>query len=79
MLVEFEPGATQGRSAACKNVTRGVFVERERETVSSPAAAFDDFVVTHQASLVRYATLLAGSPAQGEDLVQEVLIRLYPR
>ncbi len=28
---------------------------------------------------MRYATLLAGSAAQGEDLVQEVLIRIYPR
>lgn len=56
-----------------------MFVERERETVSSPAASFDEFVVLHQTGLVRYATLLAGSPAQGEDLVQEVLVRLYPR
>lgn len=56
-----------------------MFVEGERETVTSPATSFDEFVVTHQAGLVRYATLLAGSPAQGEDLVQEVLVRLYPR
>jgi RNA polymerase sigma-70 factor (sigma-E family) len=54
-------------------------VEREQVTVTSPDASFDDFVATHQSSLVRYAALLAGSPAQGEDLVQEVLIRLYPR
>jgi len=56
-----------------------VFVERERETVTSPAASFDEFVLTHQAGLVRYAALLAGSATQGEDLVQEVLVRLYPR
>lgn len=41
--------------------------------------SFDEFVRRHQAGLVRYATLLAGSAAQGEDLVQEVLIRIYPR
>jgi len=56
-----------------------MFVERERETVSSPATSFDQFVTDHKAGLVRYAALLAGSPIQGEDLVQEVLVRLYPR
>ena len=45
----------------------------------SSAAAFDEYVRQHQAALVRYAALLAGSRAQGEDLVQDVLIRLYPR
>jgi RNA polymerase sigma-70 factor (sigma-E family) len=43
------------------------------------AASFDQYVTEHQAGLVRYATLLAGSRALGEDLVQDVLIRLYPR
>lgn len=47
--------------------------------MGSAAASFDDFVATHQTALVRYAALLAGSPAQGEDLVQDVLVRLYPR
>ena len=42
-------------------------------------ARFDDFVRVQRVSLVRYAALLAGSRAQGEDLVQDVLIRLYPR
>jgi RNA polymerase sigma-70 factor (sigma-E family) len=42
-------------------------------------ASFDGFVREHQAALVRYAALLAGSVAQGEDLVQEVLVRLYSR
>lgn len=45
----------------------------------SRADRFDAFVREHQRALVRYASLLAGSPAQGEDLVQDVLIRLYPR
>ncbi|MCU1658427.1 MAG: hypothetical protein JWO57_3083 [Pseudonocardiales bacterium] len=43
------------------------------------APCFDDFVRDHQVALVRYATLLCGSRHQGEDLVQEVLVRLYPR
>ncbi len=47
--------------------------------VAGDAASFDAFVTAHQAGLVRYAALLAGSPAQGEDIVQDVLIRLYPR
>ncbi len=41
--------------------------------------SFDDYVRDHQVALVRYATLLSGSQAQGEDLVQEVLVRLYRR
>jgi RNA polymerase sigma-70 factor (sigma-E family) len=41
--------------------------------------SFDEFVERHQAGLVRYAALLSGSAAQGEDLVQEVLIRVYLR
>lgn len=43
------------------------------------AASFDAYVRDQQAGLVRFAALLCGSPAHGEDLVQEVLIRLYPR
>ena len=42
-------------------------------------AAFDRFVAEHRTGLVRIAALLSGSVAQGEDLVQDVLIRLYPR
>jgi RNA polymerase sigma-70 factor (sigma-E family) len=41
--------------------------------------SFDEFVERQQAGLVRYAALLSGSAAQGEDLVQEVLIRVYLR
>ena len=41
--------------------------------------AFDHFVAEHRVALVRVASLLSGSVAQGEDLVQDVLIRLYPR
>ncbi|SHH63978.1 RNA polymerase sigma-70 factor, sigma-E family [Jatrophihabitans endophyticus] len=43
------------------------------------AASFDAYVLAHRTALVRYATLLAGSPAVGEDLVQDVLVKLYPR
>lgn len=41
--------------------------------------SFDDFVRDNQVALVRYATLLSGSRASGEDLVQDVLVRIYPR
>jgi RNA polymerase sigma-70 factor (sigma-E family) len=61
-------------------VTGGVCVERDWQAVTADdAASFDAYVTEHQAGLVRYATLLAGSRALGEDLVQDVLIRLYPR
>jgi RNA polymerase sigma-70 factor (sigma-E family) len=61
-------------------VTGGVSVERERQLVADDdSASFDQYVSEHQVALVRYATLLAGSRALGEDLVQDVLIRLYPR
>lgn len=46
---------------------------------SESQESFDDFVRREQAGLVRYAGLLAGSRAQGEDLVQEVLVRIFPR
>jgi RNA polymerase sigma-70 factor (sigma-E family) len=41
--------------------------------------SFDAFVHAHQRALVRYAALLAGSAADAEDLVQEVLVRVYRR
>jgi RNA polymerase sigma-70 factor (sigma-E family) len=63
-----------------------VFDDRElhevpEDELSSAAdgSDFDAFVRAHQRALVRYASLLSGSAAQGEDLVQEVLTRLYPR
>ena len=43
------------------------------------AQSFDEFVHEHQQALVRYATLLSGGQGDAEDLVQEVLIRVYPR
>jgi RNA polymerase sigma factor (sigma-70 family) len=43
------------------------------------ATSFDAYVKHNQAGLVRYATLLSGSVAHGEDLVQDVLTRLFPR
>lgn len=39
------------------------------------AGSFDDFFRLEQGGLVRYAALLTGSTAQGEDLVQDVLVR----
>lgn len=47
--------------------------------MTEQAAEFDRYVREHQQSLVRYAVLLTGSAAHAEDLVQEVLARLYPR
>lgn len=46
---------------------------------SSVAVSFDDFVRDNQQALVRYAALLSQSRAHAEDLVQEVLVRVYPR
>ena len=45
----------------------------------STDASFDRFVAEHQRGLVRVAALLCGSAPLGEDLVQDVLVRLYPR
>jgi RNA polymerase sigma-70 factor (sigma-E family) len=45
--------------------------------VSARDVEFDAFVRNSQAGLVRYATLLCGSPAEAEDIVQNVLIRVY--
>ncbi|MBV9594222.1 MAG: SigE family RNA polymerase sigma factor [Actinobacteria bacterium] len=47
--------------------------------MSSRAASFDSYVLDRRTPLVRYATLLTGSRVDAEDVVQEVLIRLYPR
>jgi RNA polymerase sigma-70 factor (sigma-E family) len=65
-------------------VTGELYLEQERDAMSDDTrraseAAFDRFVAEHRTSLVRIAALLSGSVAQGEDLVQDVLIRLYPR
>ena len=43
------------------------------------AGSFENFFQVQHAGLVRYAALLAGSTAQGEDLAQEVLVRMYLR
>ena len=67
-------------------MARNLSVEGERDTVAAGGAqgscvdaSFDRFVAEHQRALVRVAALLCGSTAQGEDLVQDVLVRLYPR
>jgi DNA-directed RNA polymerase specialized sigma24 family protein len=41
--------------------------------------SFDDFVRENQHALMRYAVLLSGTHTDAEDLVQEVLTRIYPR
>lgn len=43
------------------------------------ASSFDQFVHDNQQALVRYAVLLSGSRADAEDMVQEVLVRVFPR
>jgi RNA polymerase sigma-70 factor (sigma-E family) len=47
--------------------------------VVESGSTFDEFVREHQQALVRCAALLAGSRAQAEDIVQDVLVRVYPR
>jgi len=44
-----------------------------------PDAAFTSFVRTHGRQLARTATLLAGDPASGEDLLQAALAQTYVR
>jgi RNA polymerase sigma-70 factor (sigma-E family) len=62
------------------DVTGELCVERRPVTAAADdEASFDRYVLDHQAALVRYATLLSGSQALAEDLVQDVLVRLYPR
>lgn len=60
-------------------VTVDLCVEERPRVYDGSDASFDRYVADRQAALVRYATLLAGSQHQGEDIVQEVLVRLYPR
>ena len=45
------------------------FLGASAQTAAQPhvAAAFDAYVADHQTALVRYATLLSGSQAEGED------------
>jgi RNA polymerase sigma-70 factor (sigma-E family) len=40
---------------------------------------FDEYVRVRGPALVRLARLIAGDPHRGEDLVQDVLTRAYPR
>jgi RNA polymerase sigma-70 factor (sigma-E family) len=47
--------------------------------VEGGTTTFDEFVREHQQALVRCAVLLSGSRALAEDIVQEVLVRIYPR
>ena len=45
----------------------------------STGEAFSSFVHAHSASLYRTAYLLTGDPVEAEELVQDVLARIYPR
>ena len=54
-------------------------MEREGGLIDGAAPSFDDYVAAQRTALVRYATFLCGSPALAEDLVQDVLVKLYPR
>lgn len=60
-------------------VVSGHVVYRDQGAAIDVSTSFDDFVRDQRTALVRYAVLLSGSQTQGEDLVQEVLIRIYPR
>jgi RNA polymerase sigma factor (sigma-70 family) len=66
-----------------RRCNRNPSLELERASVAGSdaleAQSFDRFVAEHRLALVRVAALLSGSVAQGEDLVQDVLVRLYPR
>jgi RNA polymerase sigma-70 factor (sigma-E family) len=42
-------------------------------------AAFESFVRTHSANLIRTAVLITGSKHAGEELVQDTLTMLYPQ
>ncbi len=43
------------------------------------AEGYAEFVRAHSASLFRTAVLLTGDRVQGEELLQDVLVRLYPK
>lgn len=51
----------------------------ERVPPMTGPADFDAFVRAHHVGLVKYAVLLCGSRAQAEDIVHDVLTRVYPR
>jgi RNA polymerase sigma-70 factor (sigma-E family) len=55
-----------------------VQADDDRQTVTGPVD-FDAFVRAHHVGLVKYAVLLCGSRAQAEDIVHDVLTRVYPR
>ncbi|MYL28035.1 sigma-70 family RNA polymerase sigma factor [Halomonas sp. 22501_18_FS] len=45
----------------------------------SQARTFDQLVKPHLRGLYRFAHRLTGNPADAEDLVQDVMLKLYPR
>jgi RNA polymerase sigma-70 factor (sigma-E family) len=49
------------------------------EPADAQPIAFEDFVRTETAGLLRSAYLLTGNAASAEDVVQETLTRLFPR
>jgi DNA-directed RNA polymerase specialized sigma24 family protein len=54
-------------------------VERVSDEGSSWPDDFADWVVSRNASLQRFAYLVTGSAADAPDLVQDALLRAYPR
>jgi RNA polymerase sigma-70 factor (sigma-E family) len=71
-FVESDTRTSNARNPATKVVDLPKPDEPGRES-------FDDYVRTHRGALVRYALLLCGSQAVAEDLVQEVLARVFLR
>jgi RNA polymerase sigma factor (sigma-70 family) len=47
--------------------------------VSTSRSAFSDFFAEHRVRLVRACILLAGNVAEGEDLAQEAMARIFER
>lgn len=54
-------------------------IPQEEPTAVTAAPSFESFVRDRLPGLVRYAAMLSGSVSQGEDLVQEVLLKMHPR
>lgn len=49
------------------------------EVAIRPAMAFEDFVAVHGLELGRFALLVTADPTDAQDVVQDVLIAVYPK
>jgi RNA polymerase sigma-70 factor (sigma-E family) len=63
----------------CPVSVNGTALSTRAYSMEAAAATFDEYVRTRGPALVRLARLIAGDRHLGEDLVQEVLTRAYPR